>query len=267
MSDTKGYAGSVNPWSILVVFAVLITAHIALVFFFGIDDYRSLIVNDVFLPIESLCALAAVWYGARRTSTRDAGLARAWYVITFALLAWFLGEATWTFIELVLKQDPFPSIADVFYLLYYPLFVIGIILIPRTPLKDINRSEYLTYAGLFITSLSLAFIYLLIYPLFSVEYTNYPVFVFSILYPICDLLQLNTTLALFLLMLRRQPSAPIWCLMISVVLMTITDSTFGYQEINESYTGGNLIDVGWSVSLAFLAIAGAFQARAIGRSS
>jgi two-component system, sensor histidine kinase PdtaS len=265
MANTRGSAGLINPWSVSLLFAVLMAIHIILILAFGLDDDRSVAVTDIFLPIESLVALAAVWYGARRTSLQDKVLARAWYVITISIVAWFLGEASWSFIELGLKQNPFPSIADVFYVLYYPLIIVGIILIPRTPLKDVNQTEYTTYSSLLVIAISLVFWFFLINPLFAMERPSYIIFVFSVLYPLCDLILLNTVLVLFLLMLRKQSSGPIWCLAISTVLMTITDSIFGIQEIKGIFTGGNLLDVGWSFSLAFMALAGAFQGRTVER--
>ncbi len=41
------------------------------------------------------------------------------------LVLWFLGEFLWYFFILVLNIDPFPSLADFFYLVAYPLFFIG----------------------------------------------------------------------------------------------------------------------------------------------
>ena len=261
MIDSKASPGIISVWSVSLLFCIVIVAQIVLIVSLGLDDHASLLVNDFFLPGESLLAMVAVWYGARRTSFRDRKLARAWYVITLAALCWFLGELSWTVIEVGLKQSPFPSVADVFYLLYYPLLIIGIVLIPRTPLKEVNKGEYLMLSGLLIGTVTFFFSFLLILPLFEIEYTSLPIFIFSVLYPIFDLILLDTMLALFLLMLKKQPSAPIWCLMISILLMTVTDSVFGIQEIKEIYTGGNLLDIGWSLGVAFMGLAGIFQGR------
>jgi len=260
MTGNRESDGIISVKSVLFIFAAIIAVHALLIIAFGLDNDSSIVVNDLFLPVESLLALAVVWYGAWRTSRRDIKLGRAWYVITLSMLFWFLGETLWSVIELILKQEPFPSIADVFYLLYFPLFIVGIILIPRSRLKDINVGEYSIYSILFVAATTLLFWFLLIGPLFSERESSNLIFVFSILYPLSDLVMLNTMLVLFMLMLKRQSSGPIWCLLASVVFMAVTDSIFGIQEIKGVYTGGNIIDVGWSLSLAFTALAGVIQA-------
>ena len=46
---------------------------------------------------------------------------------------------SWFFIETFLKQAPFPSLADLFYLSYYPIFLLGIYFLPKRPLKKDER--------------------------------------------------------------------------------------------------------------------------------
>src|SRR4030066_106988 len=41
---------------------------------------------------------------------------QGWWCIGAACLLWGLGDVTWTVYEVVLQQDPFPSIADAGYL-------------------------------------------------------------------------------------------------------------------------------------------------------
>lgn len=42
--------------------------------------------------------------------------------ITLGIAGWWVGEALWTYYELIAKTDPFPSLADLFYLVgYIPL--------------------------------------------------------------------------------------------------------------------------------------------------
>jgi len=58
-----------------------------------------------------------------------AGLYRkAYLVLGFAYLMIFLGEITYLMYDLILGVDPYPSIADVFFFLQYPLTLIYLIL-------------------------------------------------------------------------------------------------------------------------------------------
>jgi len=48
-------------------------------------------------------------------------------LITIGILFWLLGELTWYIFDLYLGIDPFPSTADIFYLVAYPIILIGIV--------------------------------------------------------------------------------------------------------------------------------------------
>jgi len=56
----------------------------------------------------------------------------AWYLLAAAELCFITGDTLYNVFTDVLHQDnPFPSLADVFYLLTYPLFAIGLFLLIR----------------------------------------------------------------------------------------------------------------------------------------
>jgi hypothetical protein len=69
---------------------------------------------------------------------------------------WFIGEVIWNYYELILHIKPFPSFADVFYLLAYPLIFFGLlneVSIGAIHWKKINRAIFFLFT---IASLCLA---------------------------------------------------------------------------------------------------------------
>jgi hypothetical protein len=75
------------------------------------------------LPL-SLFAAVAGWRVARDTSL-DPRVRRAWLILGVSSFASFLGDVLWFYLEGVLGVPPFPSVADLFYLLFYPLALMG----------------------------------------------------------------------------------------------------------------------------------------------
>ncbi|WP_454051337.1 putative bifunctional diguanylate cyclase/phosphodiesterase [Cellulomonas sp. Marseille-Q8402] len=66
--------------------------------------------------------------GTVRAAVRVTGpLRRAWWLLALGLTAWAVGDTVWTFLERVLGTDPFPSLADVFYVASYPLLAAGLV--------------------------------------------------------------------------------------------------------------------------------------------
>ena len=53
---------------------------------------------------------------------------KAYLILGTSLFMMFLGESTWYYFLNVLKEEPFPSIADVFFFAFYPLAISHIIL-------------------------------------------------------------------------------------------------------------------------------------------
>jgi len=51
---------------------------------------------------------------------------RGWKVLGFGYLVYWFGNCTWNVYEGILETDPFPSLADVFFLAFYPLAIFGL---------------------------------------------------------------------------------------------------------------------------------------------
>src|SRR4029077_7435170 len=84
------------------------------------------------LVAAAACGVAA-WRHQRRTRI-------AWALIGASALSWGLGQAVWSYYELVKGvQVPFPSLADVGYLGVVPLAVAGVLFFPSAP----NRASSL----------------------------------------------------------------------------------------------------------------------------
>jgi hypothetical protein len=121
----------------------------------GGDD-NTLISNILFLLpplLATVCAgFASHAYGLRNVH------GRAFAYMCAGLLCLFIGEATFFILSFFLHIDPFPSIADVFYLAAYPLLFVGIIrelFFHRPRLRDFNK---LVLLFIVLFSLVLAFL-------------------------------------------------------------------------------------------------------------
>ena len=82
---------------------------------------------------------------------------KAWLMMAVAMLFNSFGEGTWAFIEFVLQEDPFPSVADFGYLMFYPLFAAGIFLLPNAPLSSRERLGVILDSAIVIISAALVF--------------------------------------------------------------------------------------------------------------
>lgn len=107
-----------------IIFAVIVF-HVYVNYISSPDD------TDVIISIFSFMNPLAVSVASFVVAAKyiDAGLYRkAYFALGFAFLMIFLGEMTYLVYDLFLDIDPYPSIADVFFFLQYPLALTYLIL-------------------------------------------------------------------------------------------------------------------------------------------
>jgi hypothetical protein len=102
--------------AVLIGVLVLFVVHIGFNLFAPVSPELRTAVHDVLVVVEGLAASAVLFYAAKRAACYDRQRALAWGLLGAATTSYMLGDAIWTVIEVVLKQDPFPSLADVGYL-------------------------------------------------------------------------------------------------------------------------------------------------------
>jgi hypothetical protein len=112
------------------------------------------------LPLCFGGLLLWVWRrGVSRTDNQPAttGQRLAPVLLGMGILCYVLGQMYFTFYDLVLQQiPPFPSIADLGYLMEYPFFLLGILLLPARPIPVASRAR-IALDGLMIMTAALTF--------------------------------------------------------------------------------------------------------------
>ena len=80
-----------------------------------------------FLPVLATFAVFSL-FGFSGTRSRSI------IFIALGFFAFFIGEVIFFFYNIVLETDPFPSVADIYYLLAYPFFLVGYV-------KELTQSQ------------------------------------------------------------------------------------------------------------------------------
>ena len=83
-------------------------------------------VSDTFLFIGPIGAMTLGFIIALKNG-KDSMYFKPFLALSFGVLFFMLGEATYLYYDIVLGEDPYPSIGDLFYWLFYP-FVTGFII-------------------------------------------------------------------------------------------------------------------------------------------
>ena len=226
------------------------------------DRTLLLLVDDTIFIVTNGLAAACLLYAARRSVGKSSS---AWMVLAVAQIANTLGEALWTVIEVGLHQNPFPSLADagflIFYpLMFYPLLAVGAFLQPDVPLTSRERLKILLDAGIvIIAAISIFWVFLIAPVIVSNEAINLRL-ALSVAYPVMDLVLFVALMEVLSRKLRSPGEGPLFFLVLSIAVTIITDVVFSIQIRDGIYVSGSLLDTGWLVSHMLLGLAGVLQA-------
>src|SRR5919112_1267918 len=217
------------------------------------------------LPLCFGGLLALLWRrGASPTDNQPTvmtGQRLAPVLLGMGVLWYVLGQMYFTFYDLVLQQiPPFPSIADVGYLMEYPFFLLGILLLPARPIPVASRAR-IALDGLMAVTAALTFSwYFVLGPVIQQGTETVLAKVVSAAYPLADIVLIACLIILALRPGEHALRPAAYLLALALGFYVVMDSVYAYQVLNGTYVTGTLFDVGWPVAYMLIGL-GAFAVR------
>ena len=247
-------------WVIILLTIVIPLISVGFVLFVKDENVR-LVFSDIAAPYYGLLATVALFFAAKQARGISKRLALGWGFLALALFSYTLGDIFWSYIELVLKESPFPSIADGLYLSLYPLFFTGMLLLPS---KKLNLTEWIKRTidlNIVMISASLAYWIFLIGPIFGTDSTTPFLEKFlAAAYPVGDLFLLFSILIIIYYRSEKLILGSILLLGSGTIMMIATDTIYGYQSSVGTYVSGGFVDLGWNFAFILMFYAGLYQA-------
>lgn len=210
------------------------------------DDQFAFISTPSYIIIPGVLAVTSTYIAIKewKNNTRNK-IAMVFFAA--GTVCWFVAEQTWQVIDIIFEQDPFPSIADVFYLLAYPLFVTFLILYLRPIKKNITKPIIL-----FAAVISLVFLIPVLHVLadYYNEDNSLDIFI-GLLYPILSSVLLFFTL-LGITFFVRGIQTYFWIMVfIGFLIDTVADVLFLFTVIDDSYYDGQITDLLYLIGYLF----------------
>jgi serine phosphatase RsbU (regulator of sigma subunit) len=217
------------------------------------------------LPLCFGGLLAWVWRrGVSQTDNQTAaitGQRLAPVLLGMGILCYVSGQMYFTFYDLVLQQiPPFPSIADLGYLMEYPFFLLGILLLPARPIPVASRAR-IALDGLMIMTAALTFSwYFILGPVIQQGGGTVLAKAISAAYPLADIVLIACLLILAMRPGEHALRVAAYLLALGLLFVVVLDSIYGYQTLNDLYVTGTILDVGWPLAYMLIGL-GAFAVR------
>ncbi len=235
--------GLTAVWVVLVVLTTLEAVN-ELFQLGGPAQLYEVWIHDLVLALASvLVVVRAVAVPAHR---------RAWFCFGGGMVTWTLGTIAWSLAYSGNPNPPYPTFADVLWLLWYPAFVAGIVYLiqHRVPRFELHR----WMDGIAVTLLVLvAGFALIVQPIATGSPQSLLATVVDFSYPVLDVLMIGAILGVYGL-LGWKPDA-MWLLIgLAVVTMAAADAGFAVQQARGVASDGHY-DFVWTVGALAVALA------------
>jgi two-component system, cell cycle response regulator len=220
--------------------------------------FEAVLYNAVLLAAGLACIL-----GGRRS--RDER--HAWLLIGLGPIAWALGDLYYTlaFVDIPAAEVPFPSLADVGYLAFYPPIFVGAGLLARTRLVRFAHSSWIDVVIAALTAGAVAAA-LVFEPVLASTGGDAAAVATNLAYPLADAVLLAGITGAIVLAGRRVTRD--WLLLaIGLGCFALSDSVYLVRVAADAYAYGSVVDVGWIAGPVLLALAGTVRAETVRSSS
>jgi len=220
-----------------IFFVIISVAAINLIANYFGEETATIVGNLMYIPAAGSLLVVSIIVLQRLGTSGKHGTALI-ALVGFAI-CWFFAEIIWILQELYFKIDPFPSTADLFYLVGYP-FLLMFVISYLEPLKDGITKEILALA-------ILAAIIVLVSSLYVVfnedeELSNYE---FALLagYPIADAIVLVPALLGVVLFFKGKVNFMWTLFFVGIISLYVADTTFLYTQLEDTYYTGHPLEM------------------------
>ncbi len=174
-----------------------------------------------------------------------------WLLLGAALALWTAGDLYYFFAFSSTANVPIPSVADPFYLAFYPVSYIALALLLRRRMKEFRGNLWLDggIASLAVAALGAAVVF---DEVLKTTGGSTLVIATNIAYPLADVLLLALVVATFALTGWRFDAT--WAFVaVGFAVFALADSAYLYETAAGTYREGGPLDVGWPLGLVLIA--------------
>jgi diguanylate cyclase (GGDEF)-like protein len=210
-----------------------------------------------FLPIGA-AAVFACW-GAARRCAQVPRLRWFWRLMALAISAQLLGDTAMGVYDASGGEVPFPSLADLAYLSFYPLMLLALLRVPVAPTSRTQRVKLtLDLATALVGGAMVIWHLVLVHTVTEGGQGVLPMLA-SVAYPAGDL---GLLAGLGIVLLRWSPTIlrrPLSFIAVGLAMFIAADLVYSYALLHGGYMAGGPIDILWIGALALFALAAVSQ--------
>lgn len=209
----------------------------------SIEYFSEYISLPIYTLIPGVLIILSIWALSRVDKIKQISK-KSLIFLVLAFCLWFAAEQTWNLHEHVLRIDPYPSVADIFYI-SAPIFMFISLIAFLHPLREQIRNKHVIIAS--FISLIILFPILIIIAQANTDVEFFEIVV-ALIYPIVDALLIIPVIIAILLSIKIKKNTFWIMILIGIVSFVIADNMYLILVINDAYYDGHPIDILWLLS-------------------
>jgi GAF domain-containing protein len=244
-----------SGWGILglAMGGYLLVFALWLVFKWGGEENLVLISDLAYLPMSLFAGFCAMMVARKADLLKRARW--GWTFIGLAMLSTFLADVLWFYFEIISQQEPFPSLADPFYLAYYGLAFIGLILFPASASNREWRLKLVLDVAIVTVAAWLPIWYFLVAPTMADVESDLLTRLLAAAYPVADLVLLAGVFSLAFRRMERGQLVSLGLLFAAFSVTFVGDLIYGYAGLAGVYAAGQWVDITWIMGYFLVGLA------------
>ncbi|HSF83777.1 MAG TPA: GAF domain-containing protein [Anaerolineales bacterium] len=255
LTATSRYAWLGNRWGAT---AIIMAAYVLLflvwtIFHWGGEEKAALVSDVAYLPVNlfaSVCAWKIAWGRGYAKKMRW-----AWFILGMAMFSNFLADIAWFYYETILQVEPFPSLANVFHLAYYPLALLGLLALPVQASGRGGRLKFGLDLMVVLVSAWLPIWHFLVVPMAERYGGQSLMQVLAAAYPVGDLILLTGLAAMLMRQPEKSTRRALGWIFGGLVIWLAGDLIYSYQSLADTYMSGRWVGSTWLLGNLFLGLA------------
>ena len=244
MKATRKSKKFLSIWTIgLIGIVVLISGLYFINQELGIENFSNSVSLPVYTIIPGTLVILSLWAIAR--SQLILHLPRKSLIfLAGSFIGWFLAEQTWNLYEHVFMIDPYPSLADIFYISAPVCMFIALFLFLKSTKKKISKKNIL-----FAISISSVIVVPTLAATLEGGLGEHPAEnLIAIAYPISDGVLLVPAIITITFLLSSKVNF-FWIMILAgIIIMFAADTIFLFLVIGDEYVDGHPVDILWVTS-------------------
>ena len=236
-----------RPWmfTILAASGLCVAYLVGVIVNWGDAADRSFIANLGMLPVGLATTLLAWIASGIQTERRSRW---AWRLLAMGFGSFFAGDSLFFVYQNLLGKTPFPSLADVGYLAYYPLMLGGLLAFPSAFRDRSHQAAFWLDSLTVFLGGGMVVTYFFLLPTLHAGEDSLLAYSLAVGYPVGDVLLLAGVIYLVLRSGGQRIHASHVLLSAGLLVGLAADVVYGYQSIQDMPQAGGVSDAGYMVS-------------------